>query len=1142
MSEHLKNVVLRKVGLRCLGAIHRACEALTLEHRYYACVKENHLRNRDFPGELRVGRDTNRMLLSRGLSVTSALLNASAPEWLSYTADEYGVEAHFIPGPSWIEAANHFEWIDDLVDRLPHLSEFVNSLGRCTFKAFSDRMFSNETDISLNCSEYGLFFVANNNDKSDVCLAWLNKVFMPVLQGEFYRARHVSHSTASQMDRANCEAILRNWFQPRWIITPTRDRWTFSINRSLLPRECVEVHPGPMMKTIFFLQLAVLGWICVMIVTDKMPGVLEHIFDRFVLLPIDNKAYRCAVADREKEFWLEEYKSPRFIMVAQWLGHVPTPAELTRTEFACKVAYALRGKPDVPPFVGPSWMSWLKTAALIVAACWGSALLAGAILLVVLVKRKGVVTVVNNNGKIDVNEMRQEIRPVFADVNFGEGHVWLAEQRRACERAVINWVLSVTNRIRDVGGSRQRFASLGLQKHICCPPHSNDDILRDMKSAEVFENCHQFGQDCPMKHDIPFAMLSHVDYHMTQDELVRTVTGPTFVLNHDFASRPTELGVINGKAEASITYNGNQLTMTTQDGTKYSHGYHLWGNEGSIVTNSGAFSYVRLNKFYDTCLYLCYPADGVYTRDGVNVMPLQAEDAYPMIHRYTVSKNLDDGVFVFDRPGHQFQVDASVLEECAIKLASSTRDEKYKSTLLSYVTSRCKSNAIDTSNIDSIVRLVAYLSDVRAITTVFKATCINGCPVDFRRIDLIWLKMWVWIQNFGPAFLNHITGRMINSSLLRRTVPWSFPKVIVPTYEVFATRKRANFLSTPLKTFGTEKFRASPSSAHARSDKHPQCCPGEDSNERDNIFGKAGAQCRPKATAPPHEPEGEESNQHIDAEQQRPAPSGEHPGFSFHDIGADPHADKGEERFSAGPRRTTDSGKSASVPATAHAQLRSEQGASLNDTDAKTISSCCWTDDCEPVIEITTANRKCARVNVGSDVFAKLNLQTDVEADEFCHLLDFVVNAVSKVEQRDCRRDVVSWVACVSADEAILRKSGVLELPSCRVRARVYDGSGERNCGAHGFRNLDFEISGKEEKPVTVGPSDGGTARASGKRQNRKEFPKNRNQHNRHGPPKYQSEVRRVPGPFGPLHQPVGASPHAPSCTGERSGFKRPDK
>lgn len=1084
---------------------------------------------------------TNRMLLSRSPSVTAALLNHAAPSWLVFVADSFGVSSLVTPSEAYIKGMRTpmtMSHMESVIDALPDFDQFIDSLGKCTRKVVCDRLFDNGLSFTFKLDE-NIGFELIGGGSHDF-ITWLNAILHPVLTEEFGDGATPGsvELLSTSIAIANCEALLRNWFQPRWhVIRIGACAWSFSVNAMLLKLAGdVESNPGPLWRVIKWILVAAIVW-SVWIgarMVPELPSLCSHLFDHYVLLPMDRRGYQCAVLEREHEFWLQEYATARFVQFAAWWGGVPSPADLTRLPFDCKLIFALRGKPFVPVFTGPDWYrrAWYLVAFCI--GCWATFVLIIVCIIMFVAVRRGRVVVVNKNGSIDINALKHSLKPKLVMPTFGKGHEWLATQRRECEAAVIEWILRHAPRFRDVGGSRQRFKNLGLQKHICAPTASNDDILRDLKSPEIFDNCGQYGQDCPHKHEIPFAMLSHVDYHLTQDELVRTITGPTFLINHDFASRPDKMGLIGKDHEADVSYSGARVTMQTRDGTKYSHGYHCWQNEGSVVTNSGAFVYVRLNKFFDTCIYFCYPADGVYNRDDTNVLKPLPDASLPMIHDFEVHKNYDKKVFTFQRNDYSFDVCADVVESCAIRLATAVRDEKYPAALMSYVASKCQSNGISTCNIDSIVRLVAYLSDIRAVTTVFRATCIQGHPADFRRIDLIKLRFWIWVNNFGPGFLSKVTSRFVNNNLARRTVAWTFPKVIVPTYEVYTKCTRASFLGTPVNKFGKEQFQPSPTPAHARSDKHPECCSGEDSSEHHHLPGEAGFERRAETDAPPDKPRGNEPDIITHAPCRPTAPVITDATDDEFGAGDDLLANARRERECPGPGRPLDRGEDQVVPPTTDAPIQPKQSFVSTDATAKHVSVTNWDDNLPSVIEVTSANAKSFKVDMGIDVFSKLQIETDVEATSFLYLLDGVLQEVSKFEQRDCRRAVVKWLCECAADSAVLRKGGDLELPNCVVRARDTLQADHLDFGAHKFRSMGVSISIKAAGTTEKCESPGGKSRADIKGQDCKELPKNRDQHHRNGPKEYQPKVGRVSKLARPLRQHLGKVTREPPEPCER--------
>nr|QKE55054.1 MAG: hypothetical protein [Picornaviridae sp.] len=462
--------------------------------------------------------------------------------------------------------------------------------------------------------------------------------------------------------------------------------------------------------------------------------------------------------------------------------------------------------------------------------------------------------IVRNDSMFPVNEVKDQFRDFVGnikDVDYRPGeHRWLAAQRRMCEAFAFDMLSKHSNRVRDVGGSRSRWKELGHVKHVCGPLLINDDNLRHLKAHHHFENCNVPGEVCPRRFDIPAAVLSHVDYHMTLEQLCDVVTGPTFVINHDF-ERHRELGVnyVDGKrvSEATVVIEGGKVSMEVAGGTPYnSHPYHLWRSEGSCVTKRGAFVYVRLGDLGETSVYFCYPADGTYDVDDPNVLTTKSGVSYPRLSGYDVNVS-DDGRYVFRRPGQEFEFDGAVINEAALTMASAVRDDKYRDTLRSYLSGKFRANQMSQLQLVSAVQLVAYLSDRYAVDLIPSLTTLDGNPLHYGFLKIMYLK-WklgvLWNLGWLRVFLRR--------KLSKRVAPWLFTTVKVPVYEKMVLRNRSGIGSSLRHTFNKNKFRPEAPPVVSGISGCGQRGAGQDDDQHDNFPRDAGVKRESKdASLPP---------------------------------------------------------------------------------------------------------------------------------------------------------------------------------------------------------------------------------------------------------------------------------------------------
>jgi hypothetical protein len=1080
-----------------------------------------------FRGTLLVGPYTSKFLVGIGLQRAAAWLNSCRPEWMEFTPDKFGIRVSVMPNHAmlaWFGVINAgiSSFHDPAWDRpnfnkpfdLPAHRELILSYGAQSRKAVLDAAYAQKAIIWIKAT--GQVMVnENENPWMTCCVGWVLK----------YRAT-LEHPS-----------VLRNWVQPRWVVFADDSTWVCRINHTLLAQAGdVEQNPGPVF------QYLVGVWMVSYFIVWTLPQVVDILMNYewsdlvFVGPMLNRKRDACSVQESYIEFWVAADNSrPLWWFVTKH----PAASEL-KTTLLCDLLLYVSGRSEAA-YEGPNIVLFGNAITTIVSGflgmfkIWQFAVLTATTLTItslcvllsvclLIVHRRSCVRVVNKNGSIDVNAMRRRVTAALQHHNkpaSTTGHQWLASQRRTVEKVLIEFALNHTARFRDVGGSRTRFPDLGRQKHICCPEDiSNDDILRNLKSPEIFDNCMKRGQDCPLKWEIPWAMLSHVDYHMTQSELVRTVTGPTFVINHDFSGRPTKLGVLADRAEASLSYFGNRVTMETDDGTKYQHVFHDWGNEGSVVTDHGAFVYCLLLKHHDTSIYFCYPAEGDYNRTDVNVMPSDGDAALPMINGYNVIKDLELGVYRFDKRAHSFDISANLVEECATSFGACPRDEKYPVALMSFVTARCKSTNVNTSNLDCIVRLIAYVADLRAVSTVYHATCIKGHPVDFRWYDLYRLKALIWLQHRAGASFCLLVSKLFAVKPVRDLTAWTFPKVIIPTYEIYTKQVRSKFLVSETKQFGNDRFQPSPTPAHACSDEHPQCCAGEDSSECDHVPRDKSSQhgtktvplvveqCRGRAGVNVH-----------DGSTRTPAPArrlSAPPEINRHDASV---AGRQEESDGNKSGRSIGTDAGVNVPPGTTCNVRQEPCQPDVDTDAKYLRGSTWDIKGDQLVIATDyADGKGTRVVLAEDVSIGLMGLTEPESYACLQWVDAVCTAVSGHGDGDKCAALSKNMCAIASGVWPVGEGRVFDFPRCVVRVGRYDGTDIRHPATYSFSDLDVTVSRKEAGDVAGCARSSDAVRVVKEGPNNTQLPKDRNKFVRDRPKKYQPAQRRDARHARPIH------------------------
>nr|WPV71135.1 MAG: hypothetical protein [Ips tombus-like virus 2] len=684
----------------------------------------------------------------------------------------------------------------------------------------------------------------------------------------------ISHGIfTNSADAANALAWMQNVCNPRLKVEKADGKVLATIRASLLLRAGdVESNPGPMIFEWVKVVLAYSSlYLCWLGFKDYHPSFASEIYSQlmqvvvfvyesakmtthaivsdfwhstigpFVEFYLDNEAYQCAHADYERGW-------------NNWMTGFPVIGRYYRFErksYWCNMVHKYWDHPKIDFSVFPDW-SWLLVVSFSVASM---VTLTTCVVVVAWRLTRGVkrVTVVNRQAtpfshtKLKDAFARHANRQKVPDFD-GKTHSWLAEQRRSCEAFALNTLLTKFPVVRDVGGSRSRWPELGVRKHVCGPILSNDDILREDKACGTFVNCGKNGEFCPQLDEIPAAMLSHVDYHMTVDQLSRIVTGPTFVINHDFNRHKSvgvhittdEDGVTDIKEEAKVILRNGLVSMTPLGGTPYtSHPYHHWKSEGSVVGRHGAFTYVRLGEIGETAVYYCHPSNGTYDADELNVLTTSSVLELPVLRGHQLERD-GNGDYVLG----DVIIPGGLIAETVQTMASAPRDSKYYDTLRSYTQGKIKAYRKELmTHADAIMAVVSYLADVKGVE-VTSSSRLWGSPATFRWYHRAVARWWVW----GVYFLNHF--RLASRNVLPQwAAPWLFTTVRVPTYEKYSEICRVTDGPGLKTTYNRECFPPAPTPAHAGSAERAKHRPSKNQTKHGHVTGNKSTE-----HVPPHAP------------------------------------------------------------------------------------------------------------------------------------------------------------------------------------------------------------------------------------------------------------------------------------------------
>jgi len=503
----------------------------------------------------------------------------------------------------------------------------------------------------------------------------------------------------------------------------------------------------------------------------------------------------------------------------------------------------------------------ILTIATAYMAVW--ALMYGAYMLTVLFLahllyslKSRVVTVFSDPCPFEVNQLKDRFRKLTNNKEALPGqHVRLAAWRRILEKEVANIFREKHMRFRDVGGARARFPEDADIKHICSAQNDNDDIIRQDKAHPTFDNCFRKGQDCPYLtgHErITGALLSHVDYHVTPEQLSRIINGPTFIITHGFGAAGSsggfgEIRHEDGSVshEAEWVNNAGRITMTTFDGTPYSHGYNKWETEGTIIGSRSAASYVTLMDYKDCKVIFAYPSCGQYDRTNPRVLQRATATVVRLGDGTEVAMKLEK---LQDRIVSQFvyktesrgdvTVPAHLPPSIAMALCASPRDAKYEATLNSLTSAKLRAHSPSMElNADLVKAHARMLANVYSWEIVSNSSYHGWDPTSDGYIRSLAYEVADRFR-FGNVTYQKIMNDILNSE---KVLP--IAKILgvvskVPTAEVFAELTIAEIS----KSVAEKSFRGKPASADAGANVGVEHGAAQDCPERDSLTGETSPQ------------------------------------------------------------------------------------------------------------------------------------------------------------------------------------------------------------------------------------------------------------------------------------------------------------
>jgi len=208
--------------------------------------------------------------------------------------------------------------------------------------------------------------------------------------------------------------------------------------------------------------------------------------------------------------------------------------------------------------------------------------------------------------------------------SHGCTHPRYAYYRRSIEGAMMRAFRDVGSTVvSDIGGSLNRnvghAVATGVAVHVCAPILDSSDMARwhrldgavkphVLKAANVTVCNRKFQQCHVSRSQQTGAAFVFSDHHVVPGDIADHIWCPTVVINHMYT-----VGHFSDD-EVVCDVAGGRVVMTTRGGTTYSHGYNLWGSEGTVEGKYRRMYYQRVWQTPDdarlslpVAVWVCYP-------------------------------------------------------------------------------------------------------------------------------------------------------------------------------------------------------------------------------------------------------------------------------------------------------------------------------------------------------------------------------------------------------------------------------------------------------------------------------------------------------------------------------------------------------
>nr|ULY68711.1 ORF1 [Lake Sinai virus] len=435
---------------------------------------------------------------------------------------------------------------------------------------------------------------------------------------------------------------------------------------------------------------------------------------------------------------------------------------------------------------------WIQLTSIVI--------LVGCFSAIICSSRVRIVRIRNRVRGYSISELRSEFEEAMSSIlaPASRGHSCLNFQRRVVESWAIDQLLRYFRRLRLLSSSPGRWNDIAHRLHRCAPVVLDGSFVPECDQRS--NNCCRHPSVCPERFELPASLISHVDYYLSPDQLAAVVTGPTFIVNHDYSAADT-LSV----AEASSRVAGGLVTTSVRDGPTYGpHPYYHWSDEGVVVASTGAFKYYRVGRLFDSTLYYAFPASGTYSHDDPAALrrSTSGDQHYYSPHEKRFVSYTADATHY-----HIFgvAVPRSLADYCAATFCRSVRDDRFYDSLRSYYQNRCRaigfSDARDTLMLDFII----HLCDDASLRT-FGFSRLSAAPSSWTAYCLSWVL--VKVNHMMPLALTSYVLDALHRFFGSKAAPWNWATIHLPTYDMVTSPFRLRLFGRNPTVFNLERFRA----------------------------------------------------------------------------------------------------------------------------------------------------------------------------------------------------------------------------------------------------------------------------------------------------------------------------------------------